>query len=139
MLLEFSPMLVSVMKAKTCLRNFARNESGAVTVDWVALTAGIIVVGLAIVWYIMDNGVDVLAGKIVTGLAAIDPTTTTGAPRSSTARPPAAETSRGARSSPGAPRACSAASASIAVSPEPRSSCLRPEPRTCALVPCSRS
>jgi Flp pilus assembly pilin Flp len=73
-------MLVSVMKAKTCLRNFARNESGAVTVDWVALTAGIIVVGLAIVWYIMDNGVDVLAGKIVTGLAAIDPTTTTGAP-----------------------------------------------------------
>jgi Flp pilus assembly pilin Flp len=73
-------MLVSVMKAKTCLRNFARNESGAVTVDWVALTAGIIVVGLAIVWYIMDNGVDVLAGKIVTGLAAIDPATTTGAP-----------------------------------------------------------
>jgi uncharacterized membrane protein len=74
------PMLNSVTKIKTGLRRFAENESGAVTVDWVALTAGIIVVGLAIVWYIMDNGVDVLAGKIVTGLAAIDPSTTTGAP-----------------------------------------------------------
>ncbi|MGH6915730.1 MAG: hypothetical protein ACREH3_18735, partial [Geminicoccales bacterium] len=59
---------------------FGKDESGAVTVDWVALTAGIIVVGLAIVWYIMDQGVDVLAGKIVTGLAQVDPGVTTGSP-----------------------------------------------------------
>jgi Flp pilus assembly pilin Flp len=73
-------MRMSLTKLNNCLRRFAANESGAVTVDWVALTAGIIVVGLAIVWYIMDQGVDVLAGKIVTGLAAIDPGTTTGNP-----------------------------------------------------------
>ena len=73
-------MRMSLTNLNKCLRRFAENESGAVTVDWVALTAGIIVVGLAIVWYIMDNGVDVLAGKIVTGLAAIDPGSTTGNP-----------------------------------------------------------
>jgi Flp pilus assembly pilin Flp len=67
-------------KLRKFLRRFGENESGAVTVDWVALTAGVIVVGLAIVWYIMDQGVDVLAGKIVTGLAQVDPTTTTGNP-----------------------------------------------------------
>jgi Flp pilus assembly pilin Flp len=73
-------MLMSVTNLKNCLRRFAANESGAVTVDWVALTAGIIVVGLAIVWYIMDQGVDVLAGKIVTGLVAVDPGITTSNP-----------------------------------------------------------
>jgi Flp pilus assembly pilin Flp len=73
-------MLMTLGKFTNTLRRLRRNESGAVTVDWVALTAGIIVVGLAIVWYIMDEGVDVLAGKIVTGLEQVDPGVTTGAP-----------------------------------------------------------
>ncbi len=68
-------MLMSVTKLKTCLRRFAANESGAVTVDWVALTAGIVVVGLAIVWFIMDQGVDVLAGHIVDNLTSTTLTT----------------------------------------------------------------
>ena len=67
-------MLMSVTKLNTCLRRFADNESGAVTVDWVALTAGVIVVGLAIVYYIMGDGVEGLADKIVLGLQAVDPT-----------------------------------------------------------------
>lgn len=73
-------MLISLGKLTNGLRRLRENESGAVTVDWVALTAGIIVVGLAIVWYIMDEGVDVLAGKIVTGLEQVDPGVTTGNP-----------------------------------------------------------
>jgi Flp pilus assembly pilin Flp len=73
-------MLMTIGKLTNSLRRLRKNESGAVTVDWVALTAGIIVVGLAIVWFIMDEGVDVLAGKIVDGLVAVDPGTTTGAP-----------------------------------------------------------
>jgi Flp pilus assembly pilin Flp len=73
-------MLMTIGKLTNSLRRLRRNESGAVTVDWVALTAGIIVVGLAIVWYIMDEGVDVLAGKIVTGLEQVDPGVTTGSP-----------------------------------------------------------
>ena len=71
-------MLMTLGKLTNGLRRLRENESGAVTVDWVALTAGIIVVGLAIVWYIMDEGVDVLAGKIVTGLEQVDPGVTTG-------------------------------------------------------------
>jgi hypothetical protein len=73
-------MLMTLGKLTNGLRRLRENESGAVTVDWVALTAGIIVVGLAIVWYIMDEGVDVLAGKIVTGLEQVDPGVTTGSP-----------------------------------------------------------
>jgi len=73
-------MLLTIGKLTKCLRRFRKDEVGAVTVDWVALTAGIIVVGLAIVWYIMDEGVDVLAGKVVTGLQAVDPGVTTGSP-----------------------------------------------------------
>jgi hypothetical protein len=68
-------MLVSPTKAKTCRHRFAGNESGGVPLDWVALTAGIIVVGLALVWYVLDNGGAVLAGKI-----AAAPAATTGAP-----------------------------------------------------------
>jgi Flp pilus assembly pilin Flp len=71
---------MTIGKLTNSLRRLRKNESGAVTVDWVALTAGIIVVGLGIVWYIMGEGVDVLAGKIVEGLVEIDPTTTTGTP-----------------------------------------------------------
>jgi Flp pilus assembly pilin Flp len=73
-------MLMSVTKLSTCLRRFVDDESGAVTVDWVALTAGIVVVGLAIVWYIMDQGVDVLGGKIVTSLTSPALTATPVAP-----------------------------------------------------------
>jgi Flp pilus assembly pilin Flp len=73
-------MLMTLNKVTKRLRRLRDDESGAVTVDWVALTAGIIVVGLAMVWFIMDDGVDVLAGKIVDGLAAVDPGTTTGNP-----------------------------------------------------------
>jgi Flp pilus assembly pilin Flp len=65
-------MLMSVTKLKTCLRRFADNESGAVTVDWVALTAGIVVVGLAVVWYIFENGVNVVATNIVGSLTGIE-------------------------------------------------------------------
>lgn len=29
------------------IKNFAKNESGAVTIDWVILTAGVVVLGVA--------------------------------------------------------------------------------------------
>lgn len=37
------------------LASFAKDQSGAVTVDWVILTAGIIVMTLAIIPVIMSN------------------------------------------------------------------------------------
>lgn len=54
------------------LRRFFRCDRGATTVDWVSLTAGLMVIGLAIAWFVLDAGADVLAGKIVGSLASTE-------------------------------------------------------------------
>ena len=49
-------------------KNFLNDEAGAVTIDWVALTAGILLLGIAIVTFIFSRGVDPLVGQINTKL-----------------------------------------------------------------------
>lgn len=44
-------------------KNFANDESGAVTVDWVVLTAGIVVLGVIVMQTISTSVTD-LAGEI---------------------------------------------------------------------------
>ncbi|MEM9736875.1 MAG: hypothetical protein AAF908_09755 [Pseudomonadota bacterium] len=58
----------------TNMQKFVRDEAGAVTIDWVALTAGILLLGIALVYGIFNEGVDPLAGRISASLssAAID-------------------------------------------------------------------
>lgn len=52
---------------KTKLRAFARNESGAVTVDWVALTAAVVVIGIGLAYAVFGtSGTGV--GGLVTNL-----------------------------------------------------------------------
>lgn len=51
------------MKALNLLKRFAKDEDGAVTVDWVVLTAAIVGLGL-IVMTAVAPGVSGLAGKI---------------------------------------------------------------------------
>ncbi|WP_420586443.1 Flp family type IVb pilin [Ruegeria sp.] len=52
------------------IKNFRKDEDGAVTVDWVVLTAAI--VGLAAVAYTqVGDGVDDLAGDIDTALTGV--------------------------------------------------------------------
>lgn len=48
--------------------NFLRDESGAVTIDWVALTAGILLLGITLVYAIFNNGVGSLAKNINSNL-----------------------------------------------------------------------
>ncbi len=43
---------------------FLRDETGAVTIDWVAITAGILLLGIMVVYAIFNNGVDSLVGNI---------------------------------------------------------------------------
>jgi Flp pilus assembly pilin Flp len=45
------------------IKNFAKSESGAVTVDWVVLTAAIVGLGLAVMAVVSD-GVGNLSGDI---------------------------------------------------------------------------
>ena len=47
--------------AKT-LRRFAADKAGAVTVDWVALTAAVVIIGIAIVYSIFGTGNDGVGG-----------------------------------------------------------------------------
>ena len=42
------------------LQAFRADEEGAVTIDWVALTAGILLLGIAVVFSIFSYGVDPL-------------------------------------------------------------------------------
>ena len=51
------------------IKNFASNESGAVTVDWVVLTAALVGLGLAVM-AVVSNGVGDLSGDINTQLLA---------------------------------------------------------------------
>ena len=37
------------------IRYFAYDERGAVTVDWVALTAGLLILGIVVVYAVMNN------------------------------------------------------------------------------------
>ena len=48
----------------TMFTKFLRDESGAVTIDWVALTAGILLLGIVLVYAIFNNGVSNLSSTI---------------------------------------------------------------------------
>ena len=50
--------------SKRALAGFLEDESGAVTVDWVALVGGVLLLGLVVVFTIFANGVTPLSVKI---------------------------------------------------------------------------
>ena len=56
------------------IKNFASSESGAVTVDWVVLTAAIVGLGLAVM-AVVSGGVENLSNDIGQTLADTDPLT----------------------------------------------------------------
>ncbi len=43
---------------------FLADDAGAVTIDWVALTAGILLLGIMVVYAIFNGGVSPLVGSI---------------------------------------------------------------------------
>jgi len=46
------------------LRRFGADERGAVTIDWVAVTSAILLLGIAVVYSVFNLGVDSLVGNI---------------------------------------------------------------------------
>ena len=44
------------------------DESGAVTIDWVALTAGVLLMGIVVVYAIFNNGVSALVSNVNSNL-----------------------------------------------------------------------
>ena len=57
------------MKLFKLLKNFRKDESGAVTVDWVVLTAAIVGLGI-VVMTTVGGGIKSLASKISSSVAA---------------------------------------------------------------------
>lgn len=56
------------------IKNFATSESGAVTVDWVVLTAAMVGLGMVTVM-LVSNGVESLAWNVHSTLWNMEPTT----------------------------------------------------------------
>lgn len=48
----------------TTFTKLLRDESGAMTIDWIALTAGILLLGIAVVFGIFNTGVQPLVKNI---------------------------------------------------------------------------
>ena len=65
---------VKLEAAVTKFINFLSDDAGAVTIDWVALTAGVLLLAILVVYAIFNNGVDTLVGNINSTLMGIDTT-----------------------------------------------------------------
>ncbi len=58
------------------LPDFLYDDAGAVTIDWVAITGGILLLGITLVYAIFNSGVSQLTGGVnqkLVGIAIVDP------------------------------------------------------------------
>ena len=55
----------------TKFTKFLGDDAGAVTIDWVALTAGILLLGIMVVYAIFNNGVSVLVSNVNSTLTGV--------------------------------------------------------------------
>lgn len=60
--------MLTILKLALSARRFAKDNSGAVTVDWVALTAAVVIIGIGIVYAVFGTGDDGVNG-LVTNLS----------------------------------------------------------------------
>ena len=55
----------------TKFTKFLSDDAGAVTIDWVALTAGVLLLGIMVVYAIFNQGVSVLVSNVNTTLESV--------------------------------------------------------------------
>jgi hypothetical protein len=55
----------------TKFTKFLSDDAGAVTIDWVALTAGILLLGIMVVYAIFNNGVASLVSNVNSTLSGV--------------------------------------------------------------------
>jgi len=63
---------VSLLGHLVLVRSLRDDEAGAVTIDWVGLTAGLLLLGIMVVHSIFNNGVSTLVSKVNSSLVARD-------------------------------------------------------------------
>ncbi len=57
---------------------FVSDDTGAVTIDWVALTAGILLLGIMVIYAIFNGGVSDLVNRVNSGLSGVNPAANVG-------------------------------------------------------------
>ena len=62
----------------TNFTKFLSDDAGAVTIDWVALTAGILLLGIMVVYAIFNNGVKDLVSNVNSTLEGVTTNIDTG-------------------------------------------------------------
>lgn len=62
----------------TKFTKFLSDDAGAVTIDWVALTAGILLLGIMVVYAIFNNGVSSLVSNVNSTLVDVTTDVSTG-------------------------------------------------------------
>ncbi len=62
----------------TKFTKFLNDDAGAVTIDWVALTAGILLLGIMVVYAIFNNGVSSLVKNVNSTLSGVTTAVDTG-------------------------------------------------------------
>ncbi len=62
----------------TKFTKFLSDDAGAVTIDWVALTAGVLLLGILVVYAIFNNGVSVLVSNVNSTLEGVSTNVTIG-------------------------------------------------------------
>ena len=60
------------------MTKFLNDDTGAVTIDWVALTAGILLLGIMVIYAIFNNGVANLVSNINSTLEGVTTGVTVG-------------------------------------------------------------
>lgn len=55
----------------TKFSKFLSDDAGAVTIDWVALTAGVLLLGIMVVYAIFNNGVSSLVSNVNSTLSSV--------------------------------------------------------------------
>lgn len=62
--------MLTILKLAAAGRRFGKDNSGAVTVDWVALTAAIVIIGIGITYSVFSgpDGVNGLVSNLTGGL-----------------------------------------------------------------------
>ncbi len=60
----------TINRARTALIAFCANERGAVTIDWVGLAAGILLLGMTLVYAIFNNGAATTVDNVNTAMEA---------------------------------------------------------------------
>ncbi len=53
------------------MTKFLSDDTGAVTIDWVALTAGVLLLGILVVYAIFNNGVSSLVSNVNSTLSGV--------------------------------------------------------------------